>query len=148
MQEKAAAQSVIKFTIRITERLYSEIKERALLEGCNPSELVRGAVKDYLTRDLKIQSQVLGAVESLRSDIKYVDKKTELFSSLWMYWLQYYFTFTKGFGDLPADQRKVLIEAGKRRQKTMIDSYKKDMKAQPALIEVLLADYLGQEVRE
>jgi hypothetical protein len=147
-KEAASKDTVSKDTItfRVSETMENQIKSRAALEGCSPSDLIRSAISEYLGRDLNIHAQMSGATESLRSDIKFLDKKTELGNSLFLYWLKYYFTFTKGISDIPSEERKALIEAGERRQRVMLESFKKDMKRNSqTLLEILLADYLAEE---
>ncbi len=136
----------ITLSFRALKSMELQIKSRAALEGCSQSDLIRSAISEYLGRDLNIHAQMSGAIESLRSDIKFLDKKTELGNSLFLYWLKYYFTFTKGISDIPSEERKALIEAGERRQQVMLDSFRKDMKRnERTLLEILLADYLAEE---
>jgi|GEM_PF-6839460 len=135
-----------KFSIKLDEHLLLEIKNKALLEGCNPSELIRSAITEYLTRDINIHSQELGAIESLRSDIKSIDKKLDLFSSLWIYWLRFYFCYVPQFKPQSQEAEDTFFAKGEKMKEDMLSNFKKSFKNSPRLIEILLADYLVKEV--
>jgi hypothetical protein len=134
--------------LRIPDEMRLQINSRAALEGCTPSELIKGAITEYLTKDINIQAQELGVLEALRGQLNFLDKKTELLSSLWLFWLKYYFALTKGFGDIPQEVIDEQFKKGEYRKNMMIKDYKEKMKKQPSFLETLLADYLGKEVRE
>jgi hypothetical protein len=131
--------------MRINEAILKQIQACAAVENCSATDLITRAITEYINKDTLIQPQIFGAIEALRGDIKFIDKKVELFSNLWVYWLQFYFAFTPSYSGNP-EEAKAFIESSKRRRTAMLDSFRKDMKTQPKLIEMLLADYLAEDI--
>ncbi|MFI3257023.1 MAG: hypothetical protein R3Y36_01855 [Spirochaetales bacterium] len=135
--------------VKISTKEKQKILAHAKLQGfTSSSEYVRNAVTDYMNKDIAWQAQVQGAVESLRADVKRIDKSLDLFSLLFIHFTEYYFTYTKSLSDLSNQEKVIRLEDGRKRSKTMINSFKKTMKNKPRLIEMLLADFYIEQKEE
>lgn len=67
----------------------------------------------------------------------------ELFSSLFKFWTQYYFTLTTGLGNLSNEQKKIKMETGKNQSKRMMDAFFQTVKdKKTGVVESLVADYM------
>lgn len=135
-----------RFTIRINARDASLIRQQATIENVSPSQLIREAVSDRLYRDVSWQGQVQGAVEAMRREIKKTRRDIEILSDVFLHWTEYYFMYTRPFGDISDEQKKNMVLDGRKRAGLMLEAFKKKMKVErPGVIEMLLADYMTEE---
>ncbi len=131
------------FHLRLPKELKDLMEKQAALENTTASELSRTAINWYLHKDVNYKGQLEATVESLRSDMRKMSRELELFSSLFKFWTQYYFTLTASLSDLSPEARKARSELGKRQSEIMLQSFRGTMKdVKPGLIEALVADYL------
>ena len=129
--------------VRVPKDFKNLIESQATLENTTASVLSRTAINWYLHKDVNYKGQLEATVESLRSDMRKMSRELELFSSLFKFWTQYYFTLTASLSDLSPEARKARSALGKRQSEIMLQSFRGTMKeVKPGLIEALVADYL------
>ena len=136
-----------RISFRITDEMKDFLEKEASLKGLSLSALVEDIIKDYSQKDIIWESQVQGSIEYMRGQIEKLQRDLNLFSDLWLYWTEFYFTYTKSFGNMPNDEKKLLIAEGKLRSKKMVGSFKEGLKAKkPGLFEKIIAEYLIERV--
>lgn len=129
--------------LRLDGNTRQRLNGRAKLENATASEVVRNAIAEYLDKDISWQGQMEGRFQSLMNEVQVLKKEVRLFSSLWIHWTEFYFTYTKSMAELNDAQRQQLVQEGKRRSQLMIESFKKQIKdKKPGLVESLIAEYL------
>lgn len=131
---------------RVDEDLKNRILAQSELDGITPSIFMREALKDRLYKDVSWQGQVQGALEAMRTEVTKTRRDIKLFSDFFAFWVEYYFIYTKSFGDIGEEQKIVLIHEGKERATAMLNAFKRKLKNEkPGLTEMLLADYMTEE---
>lgn len=132
-----------KAIFRLDKKLKSLIETQAILDGTSESDIIRKALSAYLTKDTNYKAQVEVSLENLKKDVLKMTGELELFSSLFKFWTQYYFTLTTGLGNLSNEQKKIKMETGKNQSKRMMDAFFQTVKdKKTGLVESLVADYM------
>lgn len=135
--------------IRIDSKTKKQVEQEAGIQGITVSSLIRNIINDYLQKDIIWQGQVQASLEMLRSQMDRLNRDVNLFSNFWLLWTEYYFAYTKPFGDMDEQQKKVLIRQGKNRTDMMVEAFKIRMKEkEPGLVEKIVSDYIVQDKAE
>lgn len=135
--------------IRIDSKTKKQVEQEAGVQGITVSSLIRNIINDYLQKDIIWQGQVQASMEMLRSQIDRLNRDVNLFSDFWLLWTEYYFAYTKPFGDMDEQQKKLLIRQGKNRTDMMVEAFKIRMKEKkPGLVEKIVSDYIVQDKAE
>ena len=135
--------------IRIDSKTKKQVEQEAGIQGITVSSLIRNIINDYLQKDIIWQGQVQASLEMLRSQIDRLNRDVNLFIDFWLFWTEYYFTYTKPFGDMDEQQKKLLIRQGKNRTDMMVEAFKIRMKEKkPGLVEKFVSDYIVQDKDE
>lgn len=142
------SKQTIQILIRVNEKIKKQIKAQAAFQNISISDFIRNAIVDYLAKDVNWQGQLQGTINALHNDIRKAIKNIDLFSSLWLTWTEFYFAYTKSFGTMSDEQKKLHLQEGKERSKYMVSTFKKTMSQKPGMVETLLADFLIQEKQE
>lgn len=143
MAEKRLYDTIV---IRIENKTKKRLEQEADIQGMKVSSLVRSIISDYLQKDIVWQGQMQAVMEMLRNKIDRLNRDVKLFSDLWLYWVEFYFAYTKAFGDMDEKQKKLLIQEGRKRTELMVESFKGHIKEKaPGLVEKIVADYIVQD---
>ena len=135
--------------IRIDSKTKKQVEQEAGIQGITVSSLIRNIINDYLQKDIIWQGQVQASLEMLRSKIDRLNRDVNLFSDFWLLWTEYYFAYTKPFGDMDEQQKKVLIHQGKNRTDMMVEAFKIRVKEKkPGFVEKFVSDYIVQDKDE
>ena len=135
--------------VRIDSATKKQLKLVAAKQKTNVSTIVRDSISDYLQKDISWQGQMQASMEVLRSQIERLNQIINLFIDFWLFWTEYYFAYTKPFGDMDEQQKKLLIRQGKNRTDMMVEAFKIRMKEKkPGFVEKFVSDYIVQDKDE
>lgn len=132
-------------TFQVDEVLNNQLKHKAMLENTSVSNIIRTSVNEYINKDVNIQTNLFASCEAIRQKIKKTEDKLDLFTNLFIYWLEYYFAYTKSFGEMDDSEKQTMLESGRKRQEALITRFKKQMKDKKKLFETLICDYINQD---
>lgn len=135
--------------VRIDSATKKQLELVAAKQKTNVSTIVRDSISDYLQKDITWQGQMQASMEVLRSLIERLNRDVNLFSDLWLFWTERYFAYTKPFGDMDEQQKKLLIRQGKNSTQMMLELFKVRMKEKkPGLVEKIVSDCIVQDKAE
>lgn len=132
-------------TFQVDEILNEQLKHKAVLENTSVSNIIRTSVNEYINKDTNIQTNLFGSCEAIRQNIKKTEDKIDIFTNLFLYWLEYYFAYTKSFGEMEDSEKQAMLESGRKRQEALLARFKKQTKEKKKLFETLVCDYINQD---
>jgi hypothetical protein len=133
--------------IRVSYEIANFLAVKAKEQHCTESDIIREALNDYLFRDINNANLLLASNQGLKLAMDKVDRKTELLTRLFLFWLKYFFTYAP---QLPErrEEKVAQIKIGEARKKGMLEDFKKDLQENPSLIEQLVMDFFEFENTE
>jgi hypothetical protein len=133
--------------IRVPESLANLIAVKAKEQRCTDSDIMRDALNDYLFKGIHDEELLFSHVSAMKRSIEAVDRKADLLSRLFIFWLRYYFTYAP---QLPSgkEEKKTQIKIGEQRKKVMLEEFKKDIQENPSLMERLVLEFFEFEQTE
>lgn len=134
-------------SVRFKNELYEEIKARAAVKNITESEFIRKCVESQLASDLEMQDELVATIGSFKSELLNVKREVKIFSSMFVYWLKYYFTLSGSeFDELPdGDVKKLAFAKGEIRKNKFVEMYKKENKSYKSIYEQIVADFLTEK---
>lgn len=136
--------------IRVSDELNDVLEKRAASRKIPVSELVRDCIDKQLNLDLDIQNELMVTLGSFRTDLMNVKREMDIFSSMFLYWLRFYFTLSAdSFDEIPEGvARQMAFQKGDDRRDKFISMYKRDNPHLQTLFEQLFADFAMKENEE
>ena len=135
--------------VKVDSKTKKQLEQVAAVQRTSVSSIVRDSISDYLQKDITWQGQMQASMEVLRRQIERLNQIINLFIDFWLFWTEYYFTYTKPFGDMDEQQKKLLIRQGKNRTDMMVEAFKIRMKEKkPGFVEKFVSDYIVQDKDE
>lgn len=131
--------------IRIPLQLYQDIKTKTALEQTTVTDYVSKAIRNEVYKDVNITNAQLGALQEIISMNKNLDRKLDLFSNLFIYYIKSFFATHKTELDNPAKQNEDLFRYGEGWKNKFIKNFKIENKNVQSILESVLADYLIEE---
>ena len=135
--------------VKVDSKTKKQLEQVAAVQRTSVSSIVRDSISDYLQKDITWQGQMQASMEVLRRQIERLNQIINLFIDFWLFWTEYYFAYTKPFGDMDEQQKKLLIRQGKNRTDMMVEAFKIRMKEKkPGFVEKFVSDYIVQDKDE
>ena len=135
--------------VKVDSKTKKQLEQVAAVQRTSVSSIVTDSISDYLQKDITWQGQMQASMEVLRRQIERLNQIINLFIDFWLFWTEYYFAYTKPFGDMDEQQKKLLIRQGKNRTDMMVEAFKIRMKEKkPGLVEKFVSDYIVQDKAE
>ncbi len=132
----------VKTSFNIEKNDFSLIEEIALQERRKVSEIMREAVKIYLTNSITDKELLYSSLNDLKRRVEYLDKKLEIFFNFWFFSLTTTFAGLPDISNYSEVERKAITEKAKKRKNNMLDSFKRGIEEQASLFQMLLADFI------
>ncbi len=131
-----------KTTVRFDIELFEQLETKAKTKKTTVPKLIRKYVKDALEHDVEIQSELVSTMGNFRNEILNVKREVRVFSSMFTFWLRYYFTLSaQDFETLPQGAaRTIAFQGGDERRRKFLAMFKKSKEIQSTLIEQLYED--------
>lgn len=135
--------SKIQVSFKINRELNKVLEKKAKLEQVTKTDLCQKALENELYKDTNIQNELLGATQAIIKNQKRLEKKFDVYSTMFIYFLKYFFTAHSV--EFEKSNHKN-FEAGEERKEKFIQNFKMENKQMSNIIEALLADYVAQEI--
>lgn len=122
----------------------NNIRLRAGNLGITCNEFIRQACKDYMEKDLKVENALISSLERIESSLNHTTKKVDIFNSVFLYWLKFYFAFSSAdFDNLPSrEAQNQKLDKGENKRNIFLKWYKRDNQHMLNIYESLLGDFL------
>ena len=137
-------------TVRVDDEFYEVLEIKAKNKKTSISELVRNVIEDDLEKDIDFHNEIISTFGLFKSDLLNLKREMNVFSSMFMYWLRFYFTLSgQDFDSIPEGKpREIAFEKGEERRDKFLQLYKRENKQMKSLFEQLFADYAVKEKEE
>ena len=135
----------VKVSFRTSVELNSLLEEALKAENKTKSEVINDALFLYLTQGINDKELVYASLNDSKRRIGYLDKKIEVFFNYFHFALA---TILAGIPDVSIhskEEQAVITKNAVRRRNAMFETYKKNMKKSPSLLQMLLSDFIEQE---
>ena len=103
-------------TFRCNDPLYKELENRANIDSCTITDLIKKAVVEYLRKDLNIQNELLGTLTQNNVSLKKIMNENKMYHSVFMFFLKYFFASTQDIFDswrVPEEKNLPIADAPK-----------------------------------
>ena len=136
-----------RIAIRLSNSLREILEVRAHAKKIPLSEFIRQSLEKQTSGDIEIQNELVDTLGQLRSEILNIKREVNIFSSMFIYWLRFYFTLAgQEFDAIPEGAaRQVQFKKGDERRDKFLAMYKRDNTNMRTLFEQLFADFLTEE---
>ncbi|MCR5401898.1 MAG: ribbon-helix-helix protein, CopG family [Treponema sp.] len=133
--------------IRVSDDMIDVLEKISAARKIPVSEIVRECIDKQLNTDLDIQNELMVTLGTFRSELMNVKREVNVFSSLFVYWLRFYFTLSaESFDEIPEGvARHMAFQKGDDRRDKFLAMYKRDNPHLHNLFEQLFADYAIKE---
>ena len=135
--------SKIQVSFKINRELNKVLEKKARLEQVTKTDLCQKALENELYKDTNIQNELLGSTQAIIKNQKRLEKKFDVYSTMFIYFLKYFFTAHKIEFE---NSKSSSFEIGEERKNKFIDNFKLENRQMSNIIEALLADYVAQEL--
>lgn len=137
---------ITRFTFRLPRGIDQDLSKRAAFENLSKSELCLNYIRNELYKDVNIENAQLGALQELLTLSHKLEKKLDVFSNIFIYYLKYFFaTHAKELDKDIVGNINELMEKGEINKDIFIKNFKTKNNHMTSLIESLLADFIAQD---
>lgn len=139
-----------RITLRLTDKVQEIVELRANQRKISVSEFVRECLEQETMGDIEIQNELISTLGQLRSEILNIKREVNVFTSMFIYWLRFYFTLAgQEFDAIPeGSARQVQFKKGDERRDKFLAMYKRDNRHMRTLFEQLFADFMTESQTE
>lgn len=140
----AAEKELTQLSIRVDRNTWNAIIEKTLIKKCTKTDYVIEAIKNDLTKDVNLENQQLGMLNEIYTSIKNNTRKLDIFSSLFLYFIKFFFAIHNENLKLMEDKNDIFKEAEKARE-SFLKFYKLENKRTLTVVDALLNDFIIQD---
>lgn len=138
----------IKLTIRLAEKHFILLENKARENGCTMSNVAREAIVAYLYKDVVSEDLIIANLNHSKKIVQNLEKKLDAFAAYFNFWVEYYFQNTPDYPEDKEVLRQIVIK-GMKGAKNMTSAFTKTLQQkQPAFLENLLVDFIESEGSE
>lgn len=136
----------VQVSFKINRELNKVLEQKAKLEQMTKTNLCEIALEKELYKDVNIQNELLGSNQEIIKTINRLEKKFDVYTSMFIYFLKFFFTAHKEeFNREKIGDINTAFNIGEEKKNNFISLFKQENKHMTNIIEALLADYIIQE---
>lgn len=139
--------SKVQISFKINKELLKALETKCRAEQITKTEMCAIALEKELYKDVNLYNELLGTSQEIIRIQNRIEKKFDIYSSMFVYFLKYF--FTAHMAELNKENVGSLNAAfaiGEEKKEKFLKNFKLENKQMTNIIESLLADYIAQEV--